>query len=141
MPAKAAHLKLARHNQDLLDHLVSTQLEEFPDWIATVAFYKAVHLVEALFDHDSGLHSHSHRDREQRIDNMRRYEDIAEYYYPLETASILARYLSDPSSDTPQEFTDIYTHEEVEDRLLSHHLHQLENSVRQFLDRPPPRRR
>lgn len=141
MPAKAAHLTLAHHNQDLLDHLVSTQLEKFPDWIATVAFYKAVHLVEALFDHHGYPHSINHEMRNEQIKGDNRYKNIFKHYFPLQTASRCARYLFNPFPGTPREFTDIYAPDDVQGKLLNHHLHQLENSVKRFLDPPPPRRR
>jgi hypothetical protein len=40
MPSQAAHLDLARRNQELIDHLMK-DVDRFPDWVGTVAFYRA----------------------------------------------------------------------------------------------------
>jgi hypothetical protein len=55
----------------------------------TVAFYKALHLVEVLFA-TKGHHSDNHRDRH---DNLKRdWQDVWREYRPLYTLSRRARY-------------------------------------------------
>ncbi len=62
MASDLDHIRLANHNHDLMLHLL--QSGRFGDWATTAAFYKAVHIVEAVFAADMGKHSTSHVDRE-----------------------------------------------------------------------------
>jgi hypothetical protein len=80
------HQKQADHNQRFLE---SIDTGTFPDWVATVAFYKAVHLVEKMFrarGHNSGSHT--------RRNNVlkRQYLPIWREYKTLYSFSRLARY-------------------------------------------------
>jgi len=80
------HLQQARHNESLLQKLSST---EFPDWYGTIAFYSAIHYVEALFRH-FGASSHDHRQREYLLKES--YPAIFKQYRPLLNWSMTARY-------------------------------------------------
>lgn len=62
MASEAAHLAKADSNQSFLE----TIGDEYPDWLAIVAFYKAVHLVEALFAKE-GRQSKSHYGRNMQV--------------------------------------------------------------------------
>ncbi len=53
MASEAEHIDLASSNQNLIDHLIHENA--FHDWLATVAFYKAIHVVEAVFANKSAL--------------------------------------------------------------------------------------
>src|SRR2546421_1473890 len=98
MPTEASHFLLAAHNQDLIDHLLK-DIDQFADWVTTVAFYKAVHLVEAVFSRDPHIkHGRTHEHREQCLKSDRRYSNIYKNYRPLWAASTVARYLEDHSS-------------------------------------------
>jgi hypothetical protein len=90
MASEQNHISLANSNHDLLLHLLSTGTH--PDWAATVAFYKAVHIAEAVFFTGFGKHSTSHSDREKTL-KMRHYAHIFKDYSHLLTASRIARYL------------------------------------------------
>jgi hypothetical protein len=46
MASKAAHVAAAKHNQATIDYLLAGSDEHLP-WVVTVAFYKALHIVEA----------------------------------------------------------------------------------------------
>lgn len=86
MGTRADHSEKADHNQKFLS---SIDQKEFPDWFVTVAFYKALHLIEKLFA-AHGRHSDNHRDRH---DNLKRdWQDIWREYRPLYTLSRRARY-------------------------------------------------
>ena len=50
MPSKEAHLTAAKRNQATIDYLLAG--DEHLPWVVTVAFYKALHLVEAVFAAD-----------------------------------------------------------------------------------------
>ncbi len=85
MASEAAHLAKADSNQSFLE----TIGDEYPDWLAVVAFYKAVHLVEALFARQ-GTQSKNHTDRNRRL--KKHHPTIFKAFIPLFTASKLLRY-------------------------------------------------
>jgi hypothetical protein len=59
----------------------------------------------------------------------RKYQKIAEHYFPLQRASVNARYLAPDKC-----FDDYLSPEEVVSDLLKHHLHQVEQSAKKFLN-------
>jgi hypothetical protein len=74
--------------------LLLPQLDEFPDWVTTVAFYKALHIVEAVFANDINVrHGTGHEHRERVLKTTTKYRHLYKYYRPLYTASVKARYL------------------------------------------------
>lgn len=85
MASEAAHLAKADSNQSFLE----TIGDEYPDWLAVVAFYKAVHLVEALFARE-GTQSKNHTGRNRRL--KKRHPAIWKAFSPLFNASKLLRY-------------------------------------------------
>ncbi len=91
MPDAQAHLRQARHNQDLIDTLDPASTH-FLDWIVTVAFYVALHRVEAWFA-SKGLHFEAHT---QRDDWLNRAKELRRSVWPrykeLEFQSRQARY-------------------------------------------------
>jgi len=88
MPAEVIHLRQLRHNLDFLRSFYSPATP-YPDWAATVAFYVAVHAVEAWLAR-RGIHSHSHQ---ERTIHLRAFlPQLWRSYRRLETASRLARY-------------------------------------------------
>jgi len=132
MPSKEAHLQLAERNQHVLDYLLA-EPQKCAEWIATVAFYKALHLVEALFAHHGLGHSHNHEDRDHRLKADRRYHHIYKHYRPLWAASIVARYLCDPQGRQFSRFHDYLTPQHLQSQLLDHRLQQVEKSVHKLL--------
>jgi hypothetical protein len=86
MRTKADHKNKADHNQEFLKSIDS---KRYPDWIVTVGFYKALHVIEMLFA-TSGKHSDNHRDRHDTL--KRTHPDIWREYRPLYTLSRRARY-------------------------------------------------
>lgn len=61
MPQEGDHVALANRNHDTLYHLLEDP-EKYSEWIATVAFYKALQVVEAMFAKTSrSKHDHSGR--------------------------------------------------------------------------------
>jgi hypothetical protein len=105
----------------------------FSDWVTTVAFYKAVHLVEAVFDHDHLGHSGDHRQRAVFLKSKPRYQMLFQNYRPLKSASEIARYLRDGGGKHYKGFDDYLGPAEVQSEILDHHLFQLERSARKLL--------
>ena len=73
MGTAAEHDEKARHHLQFLGEIS----DQYPDWLATVAFYAAVELVERLFAQHR-VHSRGHEDRNQSV--QRRYPSIAAAY-------------------------------------------------------------
>ncbi|NQT39530.1 MAG: hypothetical protein HQ581_18685 [Planctomycetes bacterium] len=128
MPTEAKHIASANRTQLTIAHLLE-KLNQNSPWVATTAFYKAVHIVEAVFDNDKNIgHSSDHYSRENTLKQTRKYNQIVKHYLPLLRASIFARYL--PSSGV---FETYWTPENVVSQLLGHHLRQIEKSAKGFL--------
>ena len=85
MATESAHLAKAEANQRFLDRIE----DEFADWMAIVAFYKGVHLIEAMLAGRS-IHSHNHNQRNSRL--KKEYPHIWKNFRPLFHASKLLRY-------------------------------------------------
>lgn len=93
MSTEAEHIALANRNQGVLDLLL-----QYPtisaEWVAVVAFYKALHVVEAIFSRDQRIsHTHNHHVRLETLKNERRYQLLFPPYRALWTAGLVARYL------------------------------------------------
>jgi hypothetical protein len=136
MPSEAAHRAMALRNQAVLDHLLHKP-DDCPEWLAIVAFYKALHLVEALFARNPKIrHTHNHEDRERFLTSERRYANVYKHYHVLYIASRVARYLEAPWGRTFECFADFLTADQVNTDLLNHRLGQIEKSVQKLLGAP-----
>ena len=95
---------LSDHQQKADHHLrfLATISDEFPDWLATVAFYTAVELIEKLLA-TRGHHSQSHFERKTAL--KRHFPDRALHrsYNDLYNASLDGRYLSLDKGPTANE--------------------------------------
>lgn len=122
------HIECANRTQRTIGHLLTDKATNSP-WIATAAFYKAVHVAEAVFSNDSAIgHTSDHDQREQALKSARMYEHIYKNYSPLKRASTNARYLSECKV-----FDDYMSPDTVVATLLKHHLHQVELSAKKYL--------
>ena len=134
MPTLEAHEEAAIRNQTVLDCLLvnyDRSPDDFANWVITVAFYKALHLVEGIFymEGNRPLHSKEHKERNQRLKNTKRFEHLWKHYRPLFEASMVARYLYDPSTDTDQ--TDLNTYlsgNSIRSKFIDHYLRQIEKT-------------
>ena len=129
MADEADHISLANRNHDFLVGLLSDGT--FPDWAATVAFYKAVHVVEAVFAADLGANSTSHTDREATL-KIPKYKQIFKDYTHLLTASRIARYLESSKAGSYRKFAD-YMDAQAVNRLIAKRLYGVEQRSLQFL--------
>src|SRR3989339_1752179 len=97
MPSKQAHVAAAIENQKAIEFLCG-RLEDFPGRVATIAFYKALHIVEALLAGDPAIgdgHTDDHKARNHLLKSTNRYKHIWKNYFPLWQASLVACYLRD----------------------------------------------
>ncbi len=87
MATESEHRRQAERNEEFLSGIDQNR---FPDWKATVAFYKAVHLVEVLFAHQGRPPGGSHTRRNNTL--KRDFPDLWREYRPLYAFSRMARY-------------------------------------------------
>src|SRR4051812_22825524 len=124
MPDKDCHLAMARRNQELIDRLLADG-NQYPEWVAVIASYKALHIVDAvLFESHPDKHGGSHDNRNQILKTTARYRNIYQHYRPLFSASLVGRYL-EVNYQAYQCFADYMAASDVVNTLLNHHLRQL----------------
>lgn len=129
MATENDHINLANHNHKLLVHLLENG--GFADWAATVAFYKAVHVVEAVFAADLHVDSTSHTNREETL-KIAKFKEISKDYSHLLTASRIARYLSASGRGAYHTFTDFMDNDAVK-ALVKKRLYGIEQRALKFL--------
>lgn len=139
MPSKEAHVAAAKLNQASLDYLLAGGDEHLP-WAVTVAFYKALHVVETVFaaDKQSPLpHTDDHKLRNQVLKTTNRYRQLWRMYRPLWEASLIARYLrTDDNAPAYTDFSQYMNRGDVEARVLGHYLTQIETTAARLLGEP-----
>ncbi len=131
MARVADHIAIANRNHSTLATLLATGAAH-SEWVATVAFYKAIHVIEAVFVTTSMGNSVDHEDRTFKLKRDRRFESLFTHYRPLKEASTIARYLQDQHGRF-KVFSDYLTPERVHSELIRHRLHQIESSASRFL--------
>ena len=144
MSTDTEHLAIADRNQLVLTQLLR-DLDRCSEWAAIVAFYKALHIVEAVFANQSPpVHNHSHHTRLDRLKSTRQFAPLYPFFRTLWAASIVARYLEDrsPLGSRGQEiirpysrFDDYLSSDRIQPDLLDRYLQPLENMAASML--PP----
>ena len=136
MASESAHVALANRNQATINYLCR-ELNRHSAWVATIAFYKALHVVEAVFSNDPRItHTSDHESRFATLKSNRKYQNIYRHYSVLSRVSLVARYLGgvDRQGRGVQLFDDYMKPDVVASKVLFHHLKQVENSARQLIN-------
>lgn len=132
MASEADHIALANRNHDALLHLVE-DVERFPEWVTTIAFYKAVQIVEATFCHKIGKHSEDHPRRMRQL-KLTPFKPLYRHFRVLWSESTIARYLQDnESSQGYSTYTDHMPAEEVAQKIVLDRLLPLEQTAMSLL--------
>ena len=126
MPSYQAHLSQAQHNERLLTELKASLA--YKDWLVTVAFYTAIHYIEAnFFNNPNIIHTEitiptDRQGKWQHSPHVQREKLLTQYKYPqyvwkglrsLRNESSIARYLLRPGGT--KVLTDAQTHWTDED--------------------------
>lgn len=101
MPSEAQHRRQYEHNKELLnipDFCI--QSTNYIDWVVTILFYAAVHVVEMDLAR-LPYHSLNHEERERAMARRASCKRILKEYHALYMASRKARY--DCHNYTPQD--------------------------------------
>ena len=140
MSSQAEHLNQANKNQAVLEHLLQDPVK-CDAWIAVVAFYKALHVVEAIFSTDPAIgHTSNHHVRLDKIKKTKKYANLHPSYRVLWSAALIARYLSGDiqtasgsASRTFSRFEDYMSVRDLRDNLLGRYLVDFERKALSFL--------
>ena len=135
MATELEHIALANRNHEALRALLSAA-DDHPEWIATIAFYKALQILEATFAAKGLGHSHGHAKRLEIIQDANNgYSNLCKHYEALLEASEIARYLGARSAGGAgySAFSDYMSMNDVRDKLLKKRLLNVEMHARQFL--------
>lgn len=91
MPDLATHRQQAAHN-----HQVSLYLQQvgdtYLDWVVTVMFYTALHLVDQVLAHNASIHPRNHRQRHSAMGQQPDLAPVYRDYRELEHQSRRSRY-------------------------------------------------
>jgi len=91
MPDLLAHRQQADHNRAATDYLRLAG-DEHLDWVATVTFYTALHIIDQALAHRVRLHPANHRERRLAIQRDPMLRPVFSDYAELEHQSRRARY-------------------------------------------------
>lgn len=92
-----SHILKAERNKEVLYKYLMKIVRSCPDWVTVVAFYSALHFVEALLKKNHGLDFEHHEERHKAMSTLMR--EIFQAYYRLYDLSFSSRYKS--VEDTP----------------------------------------
>lgn len=91
MPSTEEHIKKYNENKKLLETNLNIKKCNFYNWIVTVSFYAALHLVEAKLA-EKGFDSRDHLGRNNNIARFNQFKAIRNEYKILYDKSRIARY-------------------------------------------------
>ncbi len=92
MPKISEHRKKYLENKDIAEKVLDISIEGHRNWIATICFYAAMHIIDMQLAKDN-IHSKSHIEREEQISQSSRIsQKVNVQYKHLRTMSRVARY-------------------------------------------------
>ncbi|MDD2443598.1 MAG: hypothetical protein PHS52_03750 [Desulfotomaculaceae bacterium] len=117
MPTEAKHLSQYSKNKELLSlREFNITTTKYLDWVITIVFYSAIHLVEKELA-KMCYHSKSHEKREIAITKHHCLKMIHTEYHSLYMASIKARY-------------DCHSYKEKDAHVFFNHLNKIEKLLK-----------
>jgi len=139
MSTCAEHILLANRNQAALNHLLTNE-RACSEWIAVVAFYKSLHVAEAIFAKESPpCHLNNHHKRLDKLKTNRTYAPLYLSYRAMWSASLVARYLAHQPDDRSSReqayacFDDYLPSADIRPKLLDRYLYSFEHLAVQLL--------
>lgn len=91
MPNTEEHIRKYKENKKLLETNLNIENCDFYNWVVTVSFYAALHLVEAKLS-ESGIDSKDHFARSNNVERFNQFKNIRTQYKTLYDKSRIARY-------------------------------------------------
>lgn len=113
-------LKKANRNKSFVLQNLSKLIDKFPDWVTVVAFYSALHLVDAHLLKHHGIQREHHEEREKEV--ATHLSEIYPAYKRLFDLSFRSRYLRVEDNPTPSEADSAIKYDlpEIEDYVMQH---------------------
>lgn len=119
MSTSQEHKKKYVENKEILDSLFDVTDRKHCNWIATICFYTSLHMIEAKMAKMKNLHSKSHKERAELIEQSGLFDGKVKLMYKqLETNSRIARYSENDISPTVASQMKRYT-EKIEEEVVS----------------------
>jgi hypothetical protein len=126
------HIALANRHQEALSALLD-DAGEHAEWVTTIAFYKALQIVDAcLVTLGVGVPA-DHGERSRMMKATRQLDNISKHYWVLKNAASIARYLTDVQGREYRRFSDYLRPGEAERQVVKHRLAQIEKSAHKIL--------
>lgn len=91
MPDINAHQQQVHHNRQVIAHLQQAG-DTYLDWVVTLLFYTALHLVDQVLYHNIQLNPRNHRQRHTALANEPMLASVYRDYRELEHQSRRSRY-------------------------------------------------
>ncbi len=91
MPDIVTHQQQVGHNRQVSTYLQLAG-DTFLDWVVTVMFYTALHLIDQVLAHNAGLHPRNHRQRHAAMSQQPALAPVYRDYRELEHQSWRSRY-------------------------------------------------
>lgn len=91
MPSVSQHKMKYLENKQLLDNEMNIKSNTHYNWVTTIAFYAAVHLVEGELAKND-VHTTTHVSRDGFIEKYSAFRNIRNQYKFLHDKSVIARY-------------------------------------------------
>lgn len=133
MPSEKSHINVANENHQTLKFLLCDIDRHLP-WIGTVAFYKALHVVEAALVTSFSVHQTTHGGRLHFLASTNRLKNVHASFHPLYMMSQKARYLDGCTERAGlARFSNHISSQQMIDHYIKHHLHQVEQSCLKFI--------
>lgn len=126
MPSQSEHETAAKSNRAAIVVLRADCSTCCAPWIVIVAFYAAMHVVEAVLA-SQNLHSENHEGRHETLKRNRRYQHLYKHYKPLFDAAWRARY------EAPNALDNALL---AGTQFVDHYLNQIEHSAARLLNDP-----
>lgn len=91
MPDIVTHQQQVAHNEQVSAYLQQAG-DTYLDWVVTVLFYTALHLVDQVLAYNAGRHPRNHRQRHAAMSQQRGLAPLYRDYRELEHQSRRSRY-------------------------------------------------
>ena len=91
MPSESEHKRKYLENKGILENEMNVESSRHYNWVTTIAFYAAVHLVEGELA-KSNIHNTNHADRGTIVERYASFKKVRSQYKFLHDKSVIARY-------------------------------------------------
>lgn len=128
------HLDLANRTLESLGCLIRGG-SRHSIWVTTLAFYRALHVVQVALRLEGDGHCTNHDERHRVLKTHRKYNEIFKHYKQLHDMSLVARYLQDRGNSGYSTFDDYLPPAQVLATVVHHLLARVEKSALKFIER------